>query len=182
MIGPEMMWQARITVSASVDPRRRRGLGPVAAARAFSLLELLVSIAIIAILIGLLVPAVQKVREASARMQSSNNLKQLGIALHNWADGADGVLGPIQVQFGEGISTNKFDFAALLPYIEQLPILEQEGARLLGEINGLLDTTTDREDRRLLLMTKPQLATALDALRRVRITVPAVQSEPPRVE
>src|SRR5881392_4206486 len=83
--------------------------------RAFTLIELLVVIAIIGVLIGLLLPAVQKVREAANRMQCANNLKQISLAVHSFADSYDRV--PAAWYQAPPNFWNMF--FSLFPYLEQ---------------------------------------------------------------
>src|SRR5690606_5643888 len=103
----------------SVISRRRQAQG-------FTLIELLVVIAIIAVLIALLLPAVQQAREAARRTQCKNNLKQLGLALHNYHDVYNSFPMGTQTPL-TGASSWRF---ALLPYLDQAVVYNQaDGGR-----------------------------------------------------
>src|SRR5262249_36698480 len=110
----------------STAPHRRSGK------RVFTLIELLVVIAIIATLIGLLVPAVQKVREAADRTKCQNNMRQLGLAVHNYVSARKRMphmFSPDTI-FGSGMGNSR-DYGSLHYFL--LPYLEEEDLFNTGE-------------------------------------------------
>jgi prepilin-type N-terminal cleavage/methylation domain-containing protein/prepilin-type processing-associated H-X9-DG protein len=113
--------------------------------RGFTLVELLVVIAIIGVLVSLLLPAVQAAREAARRMQCSNNLKQIGLAMHNYADTynrfainaahEDPANGGVAL-WGGGLHRKGSTLVKLLPFIEQSPLYDQLDFR--GDVQAQL--------------------------------------------
>src|SRR5687767_5009136 len=114
-----------------ISPRTRSGRG-------FTLIELLVVIAIIAILIGLLLPAVQKVREGAARMKCQNNLKQMGLALHNYND-AFNRMPP------NGVATTPVASGNISWLVHLLPQIEQDNLFRLFNTRYNFDDTTNTD-------------------------------------
>ena len=123
----------------------------------FTLIELLVVIAIIAVLIGMLLPAVQKVREAAARTQCANNLHQLGVALHNYHD-VFGTFPPGQVKAPYARWKTNHGWAVfILPYIEQRSLYNaydwdqalaaQANQGVVARPGNLLSSEPDRRTR-----------------------------------
>jgi prepilin-type N-terminal cleavage/methylation domain-containing protein/prepilin-type processing-associated H-X9-DG protein len=120
----------------SLYSRLRRSPG-ASGRRAFTLIELLVVISIIAILIGMLVPAVQKVRDAAARTQCTNNLKQLGLALHNYHSSFNRF--PDNKVYGYDPTGPSWSWLVnILPMIEQTTLYNQTGVTLGKNIDQSL--------------------------------------------
>jgi prepilin-type N-terminal cleavage/methylation domain-containing protein/prepilin-type processing-associated H-X9-DG protein len=113
--------------------------------RAFTLVELLVVIAIIAVLIGLLLPAVQKVRQAAAKVKCENNIKQLAIACHNYSSSTGGGELPPAVQMFSTTTVNSPEYGdvlfgpnwlvLILPFVEQAPLFDTVAGPISSYMN-----------------------------------------------
>ena len=111
--------------------------------RGFTLVELLVVIAIIGILVGLLLPAVQAAREAARRMSCSNNIRQLGLAIHNY-EGVYKVIPPSRINISSPVIFQQSWISMILPYIEQNNVSSsyQHGKSWFAPVNDPLTKVT----------------------------------------
>lgn len=135
--------------------RQRPHRGPERALVGFTLVELLVSLSIISVLIALFLPAVQQAREAARRTQCRNNLKQIGLALHQYFDLYDRTppsMQPVHSRSGESFRRNLSAQARLLPFLDQQALYRQID---FAETGSGADAEPPRSDRNARLLKTP---------------------------